>query len=204
MEFSRGVAQDLPRATSAFRPVYVIPDPFGLKQVSAIRVANIEKGILAVVALRHMCTLVTVLTLGIFLSGCGGSDAPDLVKAEGTVLYKDAPIPDAMVTFIIDGAPIANGSTNAEGKFVITTGGRPGAPLGSAKVGIAKMKVDAKPTQELKPEDMMNMITQGQTGSANSNASEIPLKYSDPKKSGLVATVEADAAKNVFEFRLNE
>ena len=63
------------------------------------------------------------------LAGCGGeSDAPNLVAATGSVFYKDKPIAGANVTFMVEKAPLAMGTTNAEGKFVISTGGRPGAP----------------------------------------------------------------------------
>ena len=138
-------------------------------------------------------------------AGCGGAtDAPDLAKAEGVVLYKDAPLAGAMVTFVVEGSPLATGETNGEGKFVISTGGRPGAPVGSAKVGIVKNKAAAKDTSQLSPEDMIKMAEAGGTGSADESTSEIPVKYNDPQSSGLVANIDADESKNVFEFRIND
>lgn len=150
------------------------------------------------------CAVLVLLTS---ISGCGGgpNDAPDLAKAEGTVLVDDKPIEGALVTFVVAGKPIANGTTNASGVFHITTGGRPGAPVGSATVGISKpapqpegMGADAT------PEDMERAINQGIDLGAPTPDSEIPEKYADPSNSGLVATVDADASKNVYEFRLNK
>ncbi len=150
-----------------------------------------------------MLSRLSCLVCLVALAGCGGSsDAPSLVAASGTVFYKDAPISGAVVTFEVEKAPLAVGTTNPEGKFTITTGGRPGAPLGTAKVGIIKAGAQ-KDMTAMKPEDMrkMQMESGGNTPMAEP---EIPLKYGDPQKSGLTAALDADGAKNVFEFRLQD
>ena len=143
-----------------------------------------------------------LLLLAATIVGCGGSgDAPNLVAATGTVFYQDKPLAGATVTFQVEKAPISTGLTNAEGKFTMTTGGRTGAPLGPAKVGITKAAATQQDMTAMKPEDMqkMQMENQGITPVAKP---EIPEKYGNPEKSGLVATLEADGSKNVFEFRL--
>ncbi len=147
-----------------------------------------------------VCGLLATFTA---LAGCGGGagDAPELAPASGTVLYNDKPISGATVTFIIEGKPLATGLTNAEGKFTITTGGRPGAPVGSAKVSIAKASAAAVDMSAMKPEDMAKMAQENR-GAMPTPKSEIPLKFGDPVKGGLVATVGTDGAQNVFEFRL--
>lgn len=137
------------------------------------------------------------------ICGCGGvSDEPDLVAATGTVLYNDSPVSGATVTFIVENAPIATGLTNAEGKFVMSTGGRPGAPLGNAKVGIAKSSSVAAMAGDPKPEDMMKMAAENMGKNVQAPPPEVPLKYGKPEGSGLTATLDKDGSKNVFEFRL--
>lgn len=144
-----------------------------------------------------------VVLLTACIGGCGGvSDAPDLVEATGTVLYNDAPVSGANVTFIVEGSPISTASTNAEGKFVMTTGGRPGAPLGNAKVGISKAPPTSVTGGEPTPEDMAKMAAANMGKSVEPPAPEVPLKYGNPAGSGLTATLDKDGAKNVFEFRL--
>jgi hypothetical protein len=143
-----------------------------------------------------------LLLLAAAMVGCAGSDdAPSLVAATGTVFYEDKPVAGATVTFQVENAPISTGLTNAEGKFTMTTGGRPGVPLGPAKVGIAKVTATQQDMTAMKPEDMQKMQMQNK-GVTPMAKPEIPEKYGNPEKSGLVATLDADGGKNVFEFRL--
>ncbi len=153
--------------------------------------------------MKMFAYLAVVLSL-VVVTGCGGvADAPDMVSAKGTVLYNGKPVSGANVTFIVEGAPIAIGSTDAEGAFSLTTGGRPGAPLGDAKVSISKTEETASPGGggDMTPQDMANMAAAGKMDAAPRKP-EIPLKYSDPNNSELVALLDADGTKNVFEFRL--
>jgi len=86
----------------------------------------------------------SVCLLAVIVCGCGGgAGGPDLVPVTGTVLYQGKPIAGATVTMQPEKGPIANGFTDAEGKFRMTTGGRPGVPVGNAKVGITKQKLAA-------------------------------------------------------------
>ena len=144
-----------------------------------------------------------VLLAGTILAGCGGgaSDAPELVAVTGTVLYKDKPVSGADLTFVVEGKPLANGSTNAEGKFIMSTGGRSGAPLGKAKVGIVKRASDGEEKPSMNPADMAKMAQQSK-GVIKMPKPEIPLKYGNPDTSKLQADISADATKNVFEYRL--
>jgi len=123
-----------------------------------------------------------LLLLTAAMVGCAGDDdAPALVAATGTVFYEDKPVAGATVTFIVEKAPISTGLTNAEGKFTMTTGGRPGAPLGPAKVGVAKVAATQQDMTAMKPEDMqkMQMENKGVTPMAKP---EIPEKYGNPEK----------------------
>jgi hypothetical protein len=143
------------------------------------------------------------------LVGCGGGKSgPQLAQAKGKVIYKSNPVAGASVTFASEQGELAAGITNEQGEFTLSTGGRPGAMLGTHKVYVSKaasapgMPQDAK---NLKAEDMMKMqkAAMGQAKPPAPPKSEIPTKYADPRTSPLPpATVSSDASKNVFEFTL--
>ena len=141
------------------------------------------------------------------LCGCGSSDTLTLAPVTGTVLFKGKPLSGATVTMMSEKGQMANGFTDGEGKFRMTTGGRPGVPVGLAKVGISKMAGNATTVdiKKVKPEDMIIMQKEG-GGVAKDLVpkSEIPAKYSKPEESKLTAAVDKDGKKNVFEFILVE
>ena len=141
------------------------------------------------------------------LFGCGSSDTLTLAPVTGTVLFKGKPLSGATVTMISEKGQMANGFTDGEGKFRMTTGGRPGVPVGLAKVGISKMAGNAASSdnKKVKPEDMMIMQKAG-GGVAKDLVpkSEIPSKYSKPEESKLTAAVDKNGNKNSFEFILVE
>ena len=143
----------------------------------------------------------------ICLCGCGAADTLTLAPVTGTVLYNGKPISGATVAMISEKGQMANGFTDSEGKFRMTTGGRPGVPVGLAKVGISKMSGNAAPVdiKNLKPEDMMKIQkTTGGVAKDLAPKSEIPSKYAKPEESKLTAAVDKDGKKNVFEFILVE
>lgn len=137
--------------------------------------------------------------------GCSDSGV-NLVRVKGKVVYEGQPISGATVTFKPnDGGPIATGMTDASGAFSLTTGGRPGAVIGAHKVGITKMSggASAVATEAMSPDDMREMQKAAMDKGADSTPkSEIPEKYANPEKSGLVATVSENAAENEFEYTL--
>jgi len=151
----------------------------------------------------------SVVFLCLVIAGCGGPSGPDLVECSGTVTFKGDPLAGATVTFMVPNSPIAMGVTGSDGKFVITTGGRPGAPVGDAKVGVVKITAAQEAMQTASPDDMRKMA---ETAMAKGNKSqtyempksEIPEKYTNPQSSGLTATISTDPTKNVFVFPLVE
>lgn len=154
--------------------------------------------------LRKFVIFIAMASLGV--CGCGGSDGPVLSAVTGTVLYQNKPISGATVTMISEKGMISNGFTDKDGKFRMTTGGRAGVPIGNAKVGVVKMSgaatVDIK---TMKPQDMAKLQKAGGGVAKDlSPKSEIPSKYADPSKSNLVAVVDRDSKKNVFEYILVE
>ena len=140
------------------------------------------------------------------ISGCGEEvGGPDLAEVSGTVNYQGKPLAGANVTMVSAGGHLSTGSTTADGKFKMTTGGRLGVPLGKAKVGVSKVaaaevNIDVA---SMKPEDMQKMQIEG-GGKAKdlTPKSEIPEKYANPDKSGFVADVVADVKKNAFTYDL--
>lgn len=146
--------------------------------------------------------LSALLATGALFVGCGGaSDAPQLAKASGTVSYKGNPVAGATVTFLVPKSPIATGTTDAEGKFTLVTGGNPGVAVGSATVGIAKFATSSEDKTNMTPADMAKMASKSKTASTKSKA-EIPAKYGNPETSTLSATISTDETKNVFKFDL--
>lgn len=148
------------------------------------------------------------------LVGCGGSDL-SLARSEGVVIYKDEPVAGATVTFFQEGAPLATGVTDSSGKFVMSTGGRPGAPIGTTKVSVTKFtspagaagpKMTEKDLEAIATKEAERLATQGPSAPAPpaeyTPKSEIPEKYSTPETSQLTAVVDPNPANNSFEFRL--
>lgn len=152
--------------------------------------------------------------------GCGPS-APKLYPASGTVTFEGKPVEGASVMFVPQAGPPSSGTTDASGKFTVMTKGKPGAPLGTYKVTVAKQSgggseaaapvmpqsQGGEPSEEEKQkmmqkqrEQMESQIAQMKAGSKATNL--LPAKYSNPDGSDLSATVTNDATKNVFEFAL--
>jgi hypothetical protein len=135
--------------------------------------------------------IVPVLVL--FAAGCGGKTEklPDLVPVSGTVTYDGAPLVGAFINFVPqEGTPGsgASGTSDAEGKYQLTTGNRnePGTAAGKYKVTILtplmfegyEAPPDAPPFTKVK----------------------LPPKYSDAEKT--VLTAEVTAEKKPIDFDL--
>lgn len=152
--------------------------------------------------------------LAVVCAGCGGS-GPKLFPVSGTVTYDGKPLAGASILFIPQGGRPSIGTTDASGKYTISTIGKPGAPAGlygvtisktSGGMDLAKMEMppsDANPSEE-EIKKMQEQMSQNmrQMQNAEKVKAAIPTKYSMPEKSGLSATVTDDAAKNVFNFEL--
>lgn len=133
------------------------------------------------------------------LVGCG--ESLNLRPATGTVTYQGRPVEGAAILFIPESGPMGTGTTDASGKYVITTNGQPGAIVAAHKVTVSKLRQTAALPKEgappPSPEDMKMMQMSGPQ-----SRHELPEKYSIPQGSGLTATVTTDDAKNVFDFQL--
>lgn len=126
--------------------------------------------------------------------GCGGSDGPQLAEATGTVTYKSEPLVGANVVFTPDSGPAAYGNTDAEGRFIWMTQGKPGAMVSAGKVAITAYEQLPEPKEEdqLTAADLKKM-----------NESRIPVKYGRTETSGLAAEVKS-RGENHFTFELTD
>ncbi len=152
--------------------------------------------------MRNTWMAIAGILIGCCGCGQGGADAPTLAECTGTVSYDGKPVAGAVVTFVVEKSPISVATTNSSGKFIVTTGGRKGAPVGMAKVGIAKASPMAENAASMKPEDMRTMQVEAMGKKVETQKPPIPTKYANPNQSGLTADVGTDPAKNVFEFFL--
>jgi hypothetical protein len=141
-----------------------------------------------------MLVRLTFLLVAIALVGCDAG--PKLVKAGGTVKYKDKPIPGADIIMMSD----ANSSpsiarTDDQGRFTVTTDGKPGAPVGSYRVAITA----ARNKREVSPGEALSMTSEQ---IAANREDVVPIKYNNFESSGLSAIVKDDPAANEFSFEL--
>ena len=130
--------------------------------------------------------------LAVVAAGCGGVEGPQLAPASGTVTYNGKPLEGANVSFMPSSGPVAYGATDAKGEFTLSTGGEPGAMVGSGTVLIsAYQELDTpKKEEELTAEDLRKM-----------SQSRIPEKYGRPETSGLSATIPPEGKKDLrFEL----
>lgn len=144
--------------------------------------------------------------LGVMLcvSGCDSSDVK-VVPVTGVVTYKGAPLKTANIKFLPENGPMAVGMTDENGKFKLTTNGRPGATVGLHKVVITKVTggtETASVPSSPKPEDMMKMQKDNMGKKNTGPKSEIPETYANPETSKLTADVSTKAADNDFSFDL--
>jgi len=141
-----------------------------------------------------MLVRLTLLLVAIALAGCDGG--PKFVKAGGTVKYKDKPIPGADIILMSDASSSpSTARTDDQGRFTVSTDGKPGAPMGSYRVAITA----ARNKREVSPGEALSMTSEQIYAN---HETLIPVKYNNLITSGLSATVSDDPAKNEFSFEL--
>lgn len=126
----------------------------------------------------------------IVLTGCGGADTPATGKVSGVVTYNGTPVSNAMVTFVPSNGRPANGQTDSEGKYSLSTFGTgDGAVLGEHKISITPVQADApmpETVEEAKaapkapfPERYTNAETSTLTATVESGSNEVNLELTD-------------------------
>ncbi len=143
------------------------------------------------------CLAFACVASGLMIPGCGGEAAPSYPKTypvQGVVTYKGDPLDDAGISFVPDGGQQrgAVGRTNAEGKFTLMTFvAGDGALPGKYRVTITKSVVEG------------GQLTEDSSAPSGKTKYLVPAKYSDPSKSGLIATVN-EKNENAITFEIND
>lgn len=151
--------------------------------------------------------------------GCGGSGIP-VVPATGIVLYKDKPLDNATVNFVIagkDGQPstlIGIGTTDKDGKFKIQTTIDPTSmPLDGAVEGTHQVTIHKYiPPKGMTEEELAKMMAKetkimeekGFVPPEDITPPRVPFlpaKYQNPTMSQLTAEVKR-GEQNDFKFDL--
>ena len=139
------------------------------------------------------------LVLFLFLCFCGcGEKGPNVQFVEGIVTFESKPLSNVLVVFHpkSNDAVAASGFTDDKGVFRLTAlqGGanNAGAPLGEYAVTFARDKDEPTSYKEVKEAAGTERVPVFD--------SLIPMRYNDPKTSGVSVTVEKK--KNRFEFTL--
>ncbi len=139
-------------------------------------------------AVRGLLRLAS-LAVCLLAAGCGRASGSKIVKAGGTVTRHGQPLPNVNVTFHPESGRPANGTTDASGRFLMTTlRNNDGAVVGRHKVSISIAGAPPMPgTAEAK--------------NAGKTVPSFPARFSNPLTSGLKATVVAGSS-NDFTFDL--
>ena len=148
--------------------------------------------------------------------GCGSAPS-DIAKTTGKVTYKGASVEGATVTMATeDNKKIATAITDAEGSFTMMTQvgqkSYEGAPLGPVKVtitkfadmGVGEVDYDDPTAVDAMYQQMLEEHGDGSEEGTLESKNELPGKYAAAMTSGLTKTIEADPAKNVFTFDLED
>jgi hypothetical protein len=136
------------------------------------------------------------------LVGCDGIGVPT-APVEGTVTVAGKPMEGITVTFTPDAGRVAQGITDASGKFTLNTLSSKGAVPGKHKVSFAytSVKLDAsgKPPPGMGPDNI-------NTGKGPPVMPGAPFnsKYSSPATSGIEVEVVADKTNTVGPWDLEK
>jgi hypothetical protein len=120
------------------------------------------------------------------LLGCDRSGL-NLAPVEGVVTFNGAPVEKAGVLFKPEIGPFAIGTTDAEGRFTLTTANHEGALVGNHKVAISK-------TQTTTTQVAGDVLPRYGTKYF------LPAKYASPETSELTATVSDDDNELKFDL----
>ena len=142
---------------------------------------------------RCVCSTIGAVVL-VCLVGCGGRS---LGKVSGVVTYKGKPLEGASVMFIAKDARPAQGTSDASGRYELTTSDLgDGAAAGEHTVIISKT--------EIVPPNQRSKDAKGRQGEGYEETREtLPVKYTRLMETPLKATVKPGEV-NEFPFELTD
>lgn len=129
-----------------------------------------------------------MMLLGAFGCRAGEENLPPLVQAGGQVLWAGKPLGGALVTFLPTGntrGPVAEGRTDLQGQYQLTTPHGQGAVPGTYRVSIQKWVMP----------DGSDYLPEAGVGPEDSPARQIlPPRYSDFQQTILTATIPPEGS----------
>jgi len=146
--------------------------------------------------IHHKIIRLSLTGLLLFFIGCGDSQ-PETAPAGGVVTFNGEPLANASVNFYPENGKSANGVTDDDGKFTLTTfKSNDGAIVGNHTATVTIISSEEVP--ESIPED----YDYGAAGSSEEeDGIEIPAKYLSAETSPLKFEVKA-GEKNQFELKI--
>jgi hypothetical protein len=128
------------------------------------------------------------LFLGALVTGAGCSSSG---KVEGTVKYKGQPVEGAMVVVVKDdGSPVAQGTTDASGKFKLTTPqGKDAVPSGTYYVTVSKIAGGDAPVVNMAEGAPKEAITKMSGASKTVAKTELPAVFATKNTTTLKITI---------------
>ena len=148
----------------------------------------------------------TLVTVGIFLTGCSNSSRPPTYPVTGTVTWQGKPLAGAVVTFVPASTEgeAASAITDADGKYALTTWeAGDGARPGQYRVKVSKQEQEtvdpSKMVRNLSIEEEQKIYVEN-TKPAPPAKRLIPSKYQDDQTSGLTHKVEEKAT--TFDIKI--
>ncbi len=134
-------------------------------------------------------SLFSIFAFGFLSSGCE-EGTPSLAPVSGKVIYQNQPLPRGSIVFVPDAdrgsnGPLAQGTIQPDGSYIIQTGDKPGAMPGYYRVTVIAVEESNR----------------GYYRPASAPHSLVPEKYRDPQLSDLSCEVKA-GRENAINFNL--
>lgn len=145
-----------------------------------------------------------LLFVSCWAGGCNSSSKLEgLVPASGVILFENAPVEGARVTFAPQAGTgkqrIATATTDEKGRFsMMTLNPGDGVFPGEYAVSVTKTELMGEPKQETMPDG--TVVERGRTDDRVRDM--LPAKYKEAKSSGLTITIPESKGNKNIEFVL--